>query len=81
MGSGWRFQRRSLSFRKARGYNHYISNARFSDFISFNGLMDIPMDGGLYTWSNSNSCSRLDWFLFTSSVEEHFTMVIQRRLP
>nr|XP_023894571.1 uncharacterized protein LOC112006527 [Quercus suber] len=37
----------------------------FSDFISLHGLMDIPMAGGLYTWSNSSSASRLDRFLFT----------------
>ena len=29
----------------------------FSDFISLHGLMDIPMEGGLYTWSNTSSAS------------------------
>ena len=53
----------------------------FTDFIFSNGLMDIPMAGGQYTWSNNNSRSRLDRFLFSPNIEEHFTMVSQRRLP
>ena len=53
----------------------------FTDFISSNGLMDIPMAGGRYTWSNNNSRSRLDRFLFSLNVEEHFAMVTQWRLP
>ena len=53
----------------------------FTDFIFSNGLMDIPMAGGQYTWSNNNSRSRLDRFLFSPNIEEHFTMVSQRCLP
>ena len=37
----------------------------FSDFVSLHGLMDIHMEGGLYTWSNTSSASRLDRFLFS----------------
>ena len=37
----------------------------FSDFVSLHGLMDIHMEGGLFTWSNSSSASRLDRFLFS----------------
>jgi hypothetical protein len=43
--------------------------------------MDIPLVGGRYTWSNSQSPSRLDRFLFTSAIEDHFTLLAQRRLP
>jgi hypothetical protein len=25
----------------------------FSDFISINGLVDIPLEGGSFTWSNN----------------------------
>ena len=32
----------------------------FSDFISLHGLMDNPLEGGLFTWSNSTSTSRID---------------------
>ena len=37
----------------------------FSDFVSLHGLMDIHMEGSLFTWSNSSSASRLDRFLFS----------------
>jgi hypothetical protein len=55
--------------------------SNFSDFIDSNGLMDIPMGGGRHTCSNSQSHSRIDRFLFTSSVEDHFNSLVQRRLP
>lgn len=42
----------------------------FSDFISNHGLMDIPLKGGLYTWSNSSSGSRTDRFIFSHHWEE-----------
>ena len=45
----------------------------FSDFISLHGLMDIPMAGGLYTWSNSSLASHLDRFLFSPLLADHFT--------
>uniref|UniRef100_A0A2N9IC54 Reverse transcriptase domain-containing protein n=1 Tax=Fagus sylvatica TaxID=28930 RepID=A0A2N9IC54_FAGSY len=58
---------------------------RWLEFIAggmFRGiLMDIHMVGGRYTWSNSQSRSRLDRFLFTPTVEDHFTLLVQRRLP
>jgi hypothetical protein len=53
----------------------------FSDFISSLGLLDIPMEGGSMTWSNFMSRSRLDRFLFSPSLEDHFSKIIQRRLP
>jgi hypothetical protein len=37
----------------------------FSDFIFANGLIDIPLFGGNFTWSNNRevvSMSRIDWF-------------------
>ena len=53
----------------------------FSDFISLHGLMDNPLEGGLYTWSNSTSTSRLDRFLFPLVLAEYFTHFSQKRLP
>ena len=44
----------------------------FSDFISINGLMDILLEGGRYTWSNYLFGSRIDRFLFSSEWEEHY---------
>ena len=52
----------------------------FSNFISLHGLMDIRMEGGIYTWSNTSSASRLDWFLFSLLLADHFTLFAQRRL-
>ena len=42
--------------------------------------MDIPLEGGSYTWSNSLSGSRIDRFLFSSEWEEHYPNVHQKRL-
>jgi len=55
----------------------------FSDFISKQGLIDLPMEGGTFTWSNSKevaSCSKLDKFLLSSDWEEHFPNIRQRQL-
>ena len=41
----------------------------FSDFISEQGLIDLPLEGGTFTWSNFRevaSHSRLDRFLLSS---------------
>ena len=53
----------------------------FSDFISLHGLMDNPLEGGLYTWSNSTSVSRLDRFIFSPVLAKYFTHFSQKRLP
>jgi hypothetical protein len=56
----------------------------FSDFISKCGLMDIPMEGGLFTWSNNRetaASSRIDRFLFSPDWADHFVLVTQQRLP
>ncbi len=55
----------------------------FSDFISINGLVDIPLEGGSFTWSNNRenvSMSRLDRFLFTIEWEGCFSRIEQKRL-
>ena len=55
----------------------------FSDFISFHGLVDLPLSGGNFTWTNNrevSSMSRLDRFLFTSDWAEGFIHICQKRL-
>ena len=55
----------------------------FSDFISEHNLIDFPLEGGNFTWSNSRavaSRSRLDRFLLSSNLEEHFPNICQKRL-
>ena len=49
--------------------------------LSLHGLMDNPLEGGLYTWSNSILASRIDWFLFSLILAEYFTYFSQKRLP
>jgi hypothetical protein len=65
----------------AAGYTSSMFD--FSDFISINGLVDIPMERGSFTWSNNRdtiSMSRLDRFLFTTEWEGHYSRIGQRRL-
>ena len=38
------------------------------------------MDGSFYTWSNTSSASRIDKFLFSPLLADHFTMFTQIRL-
>ena len=53
----------------------------FSYFISLHGLMDNPLEGGLYTWSNSTLASRIVRFLFSPVLAKYFTHFSQKRLP
>ena len=55
----------------------------FSDFVSTYGLMNIPLEGANFTWSNNcktASISRIDRFLLLAKWEDHYLSVIQRRL-
>ena len=52
----------------------------FSNFISLNGLMDIPLEGGSFSWSNSRAGSKIDRFLFSSEWEEDYPNIHQNRL-
>ena len=48
------------------------------------GLLDIPLEGGSFTWSNNRtnvSMSRIDRFLYSSDWEDHFPAIHQKRLP
>jgi exonuclease III len=53
----------------------------FSDFIFSMGLLDLPLEGGNFTWSNACSKSRLDRFLCSPSFVDHFSRTVQKRLP
>ena len=56
----------------------------FSDFISECGLLDIPMEGGLFTRSNNweiSASSKIDRFLFSPDWADHFGLMTQQRPP
>jgi hypothetical protein len=55
----------------------------FSDFISDQELMDLPLAGGSFTWSISHDppmWSRIDRFLVSHDWEVRFPLVSQKRL-
>jgi hypothetical protein len=48
---------------RSGGAGYRRAASEFADFIGDHGLMDLPLGGGMSTWSNSLSWSRLDRFL------------------
>ena len=57
---------------------------RFAEIVNEFGLRDLPLQGGLFTWSggrNGRSMSHLDRFLVSSDWESQFCNVAQRSLP
>ncbi|RVW20242.1 hypothetical protein CK203_110272 [Vitis vinifera] len=57
---------------------------RFAHIIDDLGLVDLPLQGGVFTWSgdlNNQSWARLDRFLVSPSWLDKFSGVIQRKLP
>ena len=66
------------------GSTSFIAAMReFSNFISEQGLIDLPFQGGTFTWSNSRevvSKARLDKFLFSVDWEDKFPTVSRRRM-
>jgi hypothetical protein len=64
--------------------NYSTTMMEFLDFIVEQGLVDIPLVGGQFTWSNDQEdeiWSRIDWFLLSPSWEDYYSEVVQRRLP
>ena len=56
----------------------------FSDFIEANYLVDLPLEGALFTWfrdSRTNCMSRIDRTLTSVDWVDHFGNVSQRLLP
>ena len=56
----------------------------FSDFIEANCLVDLPLEGVLFTWfrdSGTNCMSRIDRTLALVDWVDHFRNVSQRVLP
>jgi endonuclease/exonuclease/phosphatase family metal-dependent hydrolase len=53
----------------------------FLEFIHRQSLVDIPLQGGQFTWSNKQVWSKIDRFLLSLEWEEHYPNVSQSRLP
>ena len=57
-----------------------VAMREFSNFISEQDLIDIPLQGGSFTWSNTRevaSKAKLDRFLFSAEWEDKFPSVSQ----
>jgi hypothetical protein len=54
--------------------------AAFADFIAELGLMDLPLAGGVSTWANNDSWSRLDRFLVSPDWELKYPGLMQKKL-
>ncbi|RVW34350.1 Transposon TX1 uncharacterized 149 kDa protein [Vitis vinifera] len=73
-------------FQRERSRQGRITSAmrRFAQIADELGLMDIPLQGGVFTWSggpNNQSWARLDRFLVNTSWLDQFSSVLQSRLP
>ena len=57
---------------------------KFSEFVKDLNLVDLPLEGGSFTWSSGSdqpAMTRIDRFLVTPDWEDHFPDVFQRFLP
>jgi hypothetical protein len=61
---------------KLRASRQTQAMTNFADFISEQGLIDLPMVRGRITWSNRQAGSRLDRFLISTEWEEYFPDLI-----
>jgi hypothetical protein len=62
------------------GASRSYATSDFADFIADQGLMDLPLAGGVSTWANSRSWSRLDRFLVSPDWEMSFPGLVQKKL-
>ncbi|KAL4200872.1 hypothetical protein AMTRI_Chr02g213300 [Amborella trichopoda] len=72
------------SFEKNSNPNFSAGMADFEDFISRNDLLDIPLEGNLFTWSDHSAqptLSKLDRFLPSRPWDESFPSSNSLALP
>ena len=71
-----------IRFPSERFGGRCISSAmrEFSNFIFERGLMDLPLTGGICTWSNNWSWSRIDHFLVSLAWEARHPGVLKKIL-
>ena len=69
---------------RSSGFSPSNSTEEFHSFINSCALVDLPLQGGDFTWSRGGEVparSRLDRFLISVDWEDQFPDAIQRRLP
>ncbi|XP_077251404.1 uncharacterized protein LOC143890568 [Tasmannia lanceolata] len=69
---------------KNRGGSIRTSMQRLSNFIQESELVDLPLEGAKFTWTNnqeSQVLSRLDRILISKEWDEEFPRICQRALP
>ena len=69
---------------RSSGLSPSNSMEEFHSFINSCALVDLPLQGGDFTWSRCGevpASSRLDRFLISLEWEDHFIDAIQKRLP
>jgi hypothetical protein len=64
---------------RSSGAGYSVAMEEFSDFIFMQNLVDLPLEGGQFIWSNNQEdqiWSRIDRFLVSPEWEERFHEVI-----
>jgi hypothetical protein len=69
----------SLSF-IVRGRERRSAVIAFDEFIAEQGLMDLPLSRGVFTWSNNRSWSQLELFLVSPEWELSYPGLMQKKL-
>lgn len=73
-----------FSHEKKRESFILASMSRSSDFINSHELVDLPLGGRRFTWTNNQervAMSRIDHFMLSKEWKDHFPVVIQVALP
>lgn len=81
---GGYFNVRRFSYEKSNGGRISKGMKDFNEFIDSNELMDMPLHGSSFTWSDNRAIPtmvRLDRFLVTNGWEEQHLDAIQQTLP
>ena len=66
--------------KRLRGTAHRSAVVDFADFVAEQSLVDLPLEGGDVTWSNSVSWLRLDQFLVSPEWEFSYPGLMQKKL-
>jgi hypothetical protein len=80
LGGGGDFNVTLFHKEMSKGARRRRAVAAFVDFTAKQGLLDLPLSGGVSTWSNNLSWSRLDPFLVSLEWELSYPNLMQKKL-